>query len=533
MIDTASPGEKQGVTRLLRFLANWEPWASSVANRLAAILIRFRYVILALLTIAYFAATCLLASRKLFWFDEIFTIYLSRLPDLSSLWDALKSGVDFNPPMLYLLTRFAHKLAGEGPIGTRLPEMIGFWIFCLCLYRFVSARSSPLGGIISFLLPMITIGYFYAYDARPYGIMLGFSGLALVCWQAAADRTSGRFLWLAGLTAALAGALLSHAYGLLLLIPLAAGEMARGTSVRRVDWPVWTALAASCFAELALVPIARSSHPILATSIYLKATLHLLLPVYMQYLKPLSYVLFGWLALMALSKESAHARVKSVRSLPTHEVVTLLAFLILPAVQVLAAKVTAGPAIARYSIVWLAGPACLLGFFSASRPLVATGTLAIMLAQFGVRSSELAGSLTLNEPSGFVLSTSMQDYRGRYQWMDAAGDKTSPILLLDVLDFLPTLFYAPPNLFSRLTYVIPSGGDVIGTYYVGLQKCCGHGLHAAVPVSDFLAAHHRFLAYGGVSTLSRLDEFAKDGATVTLARIDERHFLAHVSFPKK
>jgi hypothetical protein len=146
MITQHRSDDGQSEPVLLRSVRKWEGLAGSAADRLAGTLIRFKYLILAILSIAYFLDTCYLASRKLFWFDEIFTIYLTRLPDLSSLWNALKTGVDFNPPMLYLLTRLAHKFSGEGQISTRLPEIIGFWIFCLCLYRFVSVRSSHWEG---------------------------------------------------------------------------------------------------------------------------------------------------------------------------------------------------------------------------------------------------------------------------------------------------------------------------------------------------------------------------------------------------
>jgi hypothetical protein len=135
------------------------------AERVSAGVTRYWYILIVLLSIGYFCDTYFRASRKLFWFDELFTVYVSRLPDLRSLWAVLMAGVDFNPPLLYVL--------------------VGFWIFCLCLYRFVSLRSSALGGLISMGFPMVTLAYWYAYEARPYALELGFCGVALLCWQGA------------------------------------------------------------------------------------------------------------------------------------------------------------------------------------------------------------------------------------------------------------------------------------------------------------------------------------------------------------
>jgi hypothetical protein len=63
-----------------------------------------QYAFLLLASLGYFAITFYRAERRLFWFDEIFTRYIARLPDLASIWSACIHGVDFNPPMLYLLT---------------------------------------------------------------------------------------------------------------------------------------------------------------------------------------------------------------------------------------------------------------------------------------------------------------------------------------------------------------------------------------------------------------------------------------------
>jgi hypothetical protein len=40
------------------------------------------------------------------------------------------------------------------------------------------------------LFPLITNAYPYAYEARPYGLLLGFCGLSLLCWQSAAEGQS-------------------------------------------------------------------------------------------------------------------------------------------------------------------------------------------------------------------------------------------------------------------------------------------------------------------------------------------------------
>ncbi len=71
-------------------------------------------------SLLYFADVFLRASEKYFWFDELLTVYLYRLP-LHSLWQALQAGFDFNPPLLYLLTKASSGLLGDGLIATPAP----------------------------------------------------------------------------------------------------------------------------------------------------------------------------------------------------------------------------------------------------------------------------------------------------------------------------------------------------------------------------------------------------------------------------
>jgi 4-amino-4-deoxy-L-arabinose transferase-like glycosyltransferase len=87
------------------------------------------------------------------------------------------AGADFNPPLFYLIQWDNRALFGEGLIALRLPEIVGFWIFSLCLFRFVSKRAGLLAGWVAMLIPSLSIAYYYAYEVRPHGLVLGFPGL--------------------------------------------------------------------------------------------------------------------------------------------------------------------------------------------------------------------------------------------------------------------------------------------------------------------------------------------------------------------
>jgi hypothetical protein len=209
--------------------------------------------LMALFSIAYFASVVGRALAKPFWYDEVFTVYNSRLPSLATLMTALQSHGDFSPPVLHLLTRAAAAVPGNELVTLRLPAMIGVWILCLCVYRLVARRLAGRFALAAVFMLMLTPVYDYAFEARGYGIALAVSGVALVCWQAAAEGWH-RPLSLAGLAVCAALIPLTHYYYGLVILAIGLAELARAVQRRRPDWPMAAALACSSLGLPIILP---------------------------------------------------------------------------------------------------------------------------------------------------------------------------------------------------------------------------------------------------------------------------------------
>jgi hypothetical protein len=110
-------------------------------------------------------------------------------------------------------------------------------------------------------------------EARPYGLLMAFTALAFAGWQAATEvrpsqHTSGRFWPLAAVTAGLAGAILSHHFGLVHAgFFLAVGETVRLVRRRRIDSPMLAAVALGMTPLFLTVPLARQSSLILGEAV--------------------------------------------------------------------------------------------------------------------------------------------------------------------------------------------------------------------------------------------------------------------------
>jgi hypothetical protein len=491
------------------------------------------YAFLALASVLYFAITVYRAYRKLFWFDELFTFYITQLPDLGSIWTACRHGADFNPPLLYLLTGWSQDLFGATELGTRIPQILGFWVFCLCLYRFVSIRANAVAGFIALLFPLTAGGYWYAYEARAYGLVLGFFGIALICWQAA-DGKPRHWATVAGLAGSLTAAVLCHCFAFLLFIPLGLGELTRVVLRRRIDPWMWCALLLPAVVwVVTVVPLLQASN-----SAGLRNAIRL----------PPEAVLNSWnlsfdphFAFAVLLLFSAQA--VSLRTSPFlriqkssdadsgfagHEIATLIGTLSIPAAALMASGITGAPYFGRYSLIAMAGVACLVGAACTRSRIIGLSVLAISLLFItGAFAGFYQGSIVTEPSMSLEVGTRPAAESFSFESIKTSAPGRDPIVIMDNLEFAPMFHYAPPYLRWRFVFLIP---DVNGEGYLRLQRCCGAPGTLSMQ-APFLAAHRTFFVYGrqdklGLQTML----FRRMGGQITVQTCEAEHCLLRVAF---
>jgi hypothetical protein len=183
------------------------------------------------------------SSRRL-WYDEIYTAIISLQPTWMDVWKSYCGGLDMQPPLFFGATRVSALLLGNNELALRFPEMLGVIIFSWCMYFFVAKRMGILFGLSAMILPLVTDLEFYAGEARPYGMLLAFSGLALLAWRNAIENPRRRIaLPLFAASQALVAA--THAYAILTVAVFAAAELVRYFQKRTADWPLWTCFLAA------------------------------------------------------------------------------------------------------------------------------------------------------------------------------------------------------------------------------------------------------------------------------------------------
>lgn len=164
----------------------------------------------------YLATTLYIASHRLFWFDELFSIAIARLPNWKNIWPALSHGADSLPPIYYMLVRLFDELFGPHEIGARIPSALAMVAGLLLTFDCARRLTDGLHGLIAFSVLTCSFLPYFGYEARSYAICFMLAALALWLW--ACTKTDSRW------SAALFGAVLflavtMHYYSVLLIVP--------------------------------------------------------------------------------------------------------------------------------------------------------------------------------------------------------------------------------------------------------------------------------------------------------------------------
>jgi hypothetical protein len=438
------------------------------------------------------------SARFLFWHDELFTYYIATLPSFSQVWSALSTGQEQIPPGYYAIVRGSLGIFGDNSIALRLPSLIGFLLMAVALFEFVSLRLSPIYGAIAALFPMVTSVRYYVHDARPYGLELGFAALALLCWQRATEGRN-RFIALSGLCISLAGAISCHYYGVLLILPLAIGEVVRTVARRRIDVAILACFAASLlplFIVLQLILIALKLVGVFWAQPHWddveRFYIHLLAPSSPALVAALSIaIMMSGSLRFGRGKEQPTAEPK----FPNREIAAILGFVAMPLFGVLLGKLVTNAFVDRYVLSAVLGISIL--FAQATYKLfrgqfrLALG-FALLLLVYVVALDLREIRTADNERAGFEESMSL---------LRSTNPDNLPIVIGNQLTFTVFSHYAPSDVRSRLVYPASQSlaGQLLGIDSVenGMVQLVGPWFHMnVVPLEAFLASKPRFLLYG-------------------------------------
>ncbi len=205
--------------------------------------------------------------------DECLQLIIVRQATIHAIWDSLIAGVQVDPPVLDIAMHYLFRIFGDHLLLARLPSVFSFCLMCLCLSLIVWRYAGAIYGASAFLLPFATSLRSWASLTRPESSRLGFSALALLCWdrlQSPDDRHIWR--WRIAFVLSLAMAFSTHFFSITILFPLALGELAKWKIRKRIDWPTILCISVGFIPWVAWSPILwAATHTFMSHSLALPA----------------------------------------------------------------------------------------------------------------------------------------------------------------------------------------------------------------------------------------------------------------------
>jgi 4-amino-4-deoxy-L-arabinose transferase-like glycosyltransferase len=436
------------------------------------------------------------------WFDEFMTLFISRLSQFGEIWRAIPA--DGQPPLQYVITHVLLRVFGQSAFVLRSPELIAYMAAGVLAYRVVRRYTGPVPAM--FAMVMVLDGGMVgrqAYTGRPYGLLLMFTALTFSCWQQAAGRESKRVAALVGVAVGVAGAVLSHHFGIVnVLFFLSVGETSRFTQRKRVDGSMFAAIVLGALPMLVNVPLAHASRAIFgdyllrSANFPFKPTFGGLL-IYLQLVPLFLLALFGLFCLMdtrAGRRESAEmAGGVETSRVPKYEWAACVALCLLLPVLLLIAKFMTGGFADRYAIGASLGIAILCGWglpnllLPPQRGLVA---LSRALLVFVCLKSAISLRATIADPfwkanpSKIAISPVLDR---------APANQT--IVVASAYDYVSEWWYSSPSVRKKLLFVFDTGYAVTQQDFPAELSIVADRLFVPMPMEDyrtFLKQNDRF-----------------------------------------
>jgi len=437
------------------------------------------------------------AAGKPLWFDEILTLIVSRQPNLSAIWTALKAGVDGNPPLFYWIERVASGLSANEMLAFRLVSALAFACTFICIYLFVRKRSGARVAFICAVLLFVTpLNNKYSLEARPYSLLAAGLALALVCYQ---RLPAAR--WTAGLLLSLSFAQSLHYYAVLACFPFCLAELVHVYATSRIRYWIWLSLFASLIPALISAPLLLHLRHTYAGHIWARPELMLIPMSYGGYfrLNALWGLAIAIIAFLVVIAEWARGRTQlelsgGIEIAPASEHALVLGFLALPVIGVIAARIAHGGAVDRYYLPTILGIAIAFGYVL--RKVTPAGfqlVAALILIAVAFQEADVLRAVVRN-PHGI---DSRAPVLSLLSGVIASNDL--PLVMSNAGGYVELSHVAPQSLNRRMVTlvdppnaVVYAGTDTVDRLVIELKSYVPMQVYDFKP---FAAAHPVFLLY--------------------------------------
>lgn len=208
------------------------------------------------------------ASVLPLWFDEYMTLFVASRHNFSQMAACMKAGADSVPPYFHYIQKLALATGLPPEISLRLLPALAVTAAFLCLYYLLAPRCGKMAALGGAITPLACGAFEYAQDARPYGMLIGSAGAAILAWtRLDSSRLAAPFL-----TLALAIGTLAHPFGIFVTFSLIASEAFLSFMQNRWRSRAWVAFLAATATALVHLPFLLHARQNFATHFFASAS---------------------------------------------------------------------------------------------------------------------------------------------------------------------------------------------------------------------------------------------------------------------
>ena len=203
------------------------------------------------LLLCYLPMSAALIRRHL-WLDELATYYISGAPSFHRMFEALGSGIDYNPPLIYLITRAWQFIVGPDETLSRIPVAAAFFLASIGVFLFLKPRINSMWATCAVLMFWSTPSFYFATELRPYALVLMFFSFVLLGWDHSHEKN--RRAALVCIFVGSLGLMLSHVLAVFALGAICLAELAGQIEQRHLHVPLWLCLLLPVTAIFSYIP---------------------------------------------------------------------------------------------------------------------------------------------------------------------------------------------------------------------------------------------------------------------------------------
>lgn len=420
-------------------------WASALVRRTSEFLEGHPNLVLACLLAGYLTISVPTAVLRPYWVDELAEAYVAAQSSTAAVWHSLQTAPPTtDPPLHYLLNHWCLQLFGMHAWASRLPAIAGFFVGILCVYQFVRRRLGVAVAAVSVTLLLASHAMYYASEGRPYGVVVGCCGITLLAWQSVILGIRPRISRIL-IALGIAGAIVSHYYGILFGLPVFVGEAVRFWRKRQVDWGTLAAIGSGYLAMLVWIPFLPAAMAWKTHIWFIPAFENIVQMLFDLGDLPL-IILF--LTCVFFVRSFAPMTGERKQGRPIHfrqdEAAAIITLVMMPFIGFFVSKFASKLFLARYVIASSLGVSILIASMTSlvKRPRRAwISVVAIFLFCFvmGMNGRSLRSQIAESH-----------DYTADLRRLAALP---GPIVITGSYDFVPSFFYASPELKSKLYWL--------------------------------------------------------------------------------